>query len=131
MKRAINFLSVLMLAFVVTFGFVVNTASAATIQCPDPVTLDDHCSIPIRSGDLLAIRYTNNAILGVSITNPDPINTAQIVPTIGSQVQQPLNVQPGGILSTSFPTKGFIAATFKNQSATAKTSVGITITSSL
>jgi len=129
MKRAINFLAVLMLAFVVTFGFVVNTASAATITCPDKVTQSKLCSMSVNTGDLLELSYSNGATLSIIIANSNPVATAQIVPTIGSQPQQPLNLQPGGILSTTFPTSGFTTATFANESATTNTQVDITITS--
>lgn len=131
MKRAINFLAVLMLAFVVTFGFVVNTASAATITCPDKLSQLKPCSMSVNTGDLLALSYSNGATLSVILVNSNPIATGQIVPTIGSQTQQQLYLQPSGILSTTFPTNGSDTATFANQSDTKNTEVFITITSSI
>ena len=124
MKRAINCVAMLMLAFAVTFGFQVNAANAATCQ----VSVATPCRATIDTAEFLDLSFDSGTDLDVIFQNTSFTNTAQIVPTIGSEVQQPVNLQPGSLSEKKYPTGRFSTATFENQSVLQGTVVDITVT---
>lgn len=124
LKRAISCLAMLMLAFAVTFGFQVNAANAA--ECT--VSVLSPCRAQLNSGETFNLRFDSGSNLKVIFQDSSFTQPAQILPTIGSQAQQPFNLQPGGILQKQYSTGTFSTATFENQSALQNTVVDITVT---
>lgn len=86
------------------------------------------CRCPINTGETYVLRFAPGDKLNVIFQNTSPTQTSQILPTIGSQAQQPFNLQAGGLLSKQYETGQFSTATFENQSATKNTVVDITVT---
>ncbi|NER99810.1 MAG: hypothetical protein F6J86_39390 [Symploca sp. SIO1B1] len=126
MKRATSFLAMLMLVFAVTFGFQANAANAANAnECQ--VTQSKPCNATIDTGETFYLRFDSGSKLRVTFINNNFTKTAQILPTIGSQAQQPFNLQPGGLLDETYSTGQFSTATFANQSVLQDTSVDINV----
>lgn len=125
MKRTIKFLASLMLIFAAAFGVQVNSASADTLKCTASRT--QPCVEKINTDDKLVVYYPVSSQLTVNSINKNHTKTAQILPTIGSQAQQPFNIQPGGRITKRYETQNFLNATFDNQSAESDTNVELTI----
>ncbi|MBD2387257.1 hypothetical protein [Cylindrospermum sp. FACHB-282] len=128
MKRAISFLTTLMFAFVVAFGFVVNTASANILTCH--LSAVEDCVKILEAHDELDLFFKPLSNLNVTFQNITARQTAQVAVTIGSQVQQPaeVNLQPGEITEQIYETIGATAAVLRNDSVTRPSSVKVTVT---
>ncbi|WP_028083240.1 hypothetical protein [Dolichospermum circinale] len=115
MKRTISFLATLMFAFVVSFGFVVNSASAAPTTCIiDSAT---PCKVTLKAKDSVDVFFDNGAELRIiyqSLTARYPVQISQ---TIGATPLPSVNLQPGQITTQSYPTGGATTAFFINDAA--------------
>ncbi|MBD2387258.1 hypothetical protein [Cylindrospermum sp. FACHB-282] len=129
MKRAISFLATLMLTFVVAFGFVVNTASAEIFTCR--LSQTQPCIQVLDAHDELDLFFNSLSNLDVTFQSQTARQTVQVTPTIGSQVQPPVNIQPGGITARNYPTIGSTAAVFVNNSAVTPSPVRLSIVGSI
>lgn len=130
MKRAISFLATLMLAFVVAFGFVVNSASADVLQCKAKVTRTTPCTMDFKTGDVITFMNNAGANLSFDVVNYDPMNTGAFVVTLGSQAQPLEVVQSGGSVQTKYATS-FVTGKIENQSAVSGVALNVNIVSTL
>lgn len=130
MKRAISFLATLMFAFVVAFGLVVNSASAAVTACPVKVTRTTPCQIQITTKDILTFTNNAGATLSLDVINYNPLNTGAFVVTLGSQAQ-PLEVVQAGDSAQAVYATSFVTGKVENKSAVADVLLDVSITSTL
>lgn len=113
MKRTISFLATLMFAFVVSFGFVVNSASA------DPVAICNidsatPCKVTLKAKESVDVFFnaaTELQIIYKSLTARYPVQISQ---TIGATPLPSVNLQPGQITTQRYPTSGATTAFFIN-----------------
>jgi hypothetical protein len=117
MKRTISFLATLMFAFVVSFGFVVNSASAS----PDPAICNIDSATPCKvtlkakeSVDVFFNAATELQMIYKSLTARYPVQISQI---IGATPLPSVNLQPGQITTQRYPTSGATTAFFINDAA--------------
>jgi len=112
MKRAISFLATLMLAFLVSFGFVVNNASAAVHNCD--LTKSRPCSQLLKAGDVLNVGFYNTSSIDVIYQSLAFSMPVVVNPTIGSSPFPPVNLAPRQIKDSSYSTTGQTGAVFEN-----------------
>ncbi|MDB9466090.1 hypothetical protein [Dolichospermum circinale] len=115
MKRAIGFLATLMFAFVVSFGFVVNSASAAPTTCN--IDAATPCKVILKAKDSVDVFFDNGEELNIiyrSLTARYPVQISQ---TIGATPLPSVNLQPGQITTEAYPTGGATTAFFTNDAA--------------
>jgi catechol 2,3-dioxygenase-like lactoylglutathione lyase family enzyme len=134
MKRTIGFLATLMFAFVLAFGFVVNTASAQTIHtCQLSVT--QPCEQVLDTQDELDLFFNNMSEITVTFQNLNSRQAAELTVTIGSQVQPPVSIpaiqlQPGQIIERKYPTINASSAVVANTSVLRGSQVRLIVTAS-
>ncbi|MCC3409889.1 MAG: hypothetical protein JGK17_31005 [Microcoleus sp. PH2017_10_PVI_O_A] len=128
MKRVISFLATLMVAFVVTFGFVVNSASAETIQaastvyCDQPISASAPCTANIRKGDVLVVSYEPGIQLNVVFSNAAQ-NQAKIAPKIGAVTKDDVLINSLAQVTKQYDTLETFMASFENKSTDESTMV--------
>ena len=91
------------------------------------VTLNQPCSAEINTAQSYIVEFNPGSTLKVSYRNLSPTNTTQVTTIIGSQEQQPVNLQPGETQILKYKIAAFTYINFTNQAVLNNTFVQISV----
>lgn len=98
--------------------------------CYCQLNLNESCRAELKTGESYIVEFSPGSTLEVFLKNLSFDNPAEVIVTIGSQVQQQANLQPGQCKTKTYAIADYFGSiSFKNQAGFGDTLVAISVKS--